>query len=91
MTELRIKIDAGYGTVIAESDDQRICARVLSMILDAQAEAAEALTPEQTAINVLREEMEQLRTDLSMAKYSRDNIQKKLDKAKEFVPEGTEL
>ena len=82
MTELRIKIEAGYGTTIATSEDQLLCARVLTMIHEIEATAEQNLTPEQVAINALKEELDTVRADLSMVKYSRDNIQKKLDEAR---------
>jgi hypothetical protein len=90
MSEIKVKVEANYGTVVLESDNPKVVARVIAIILDTEAEDAEALTPEQSAINVLKEELETLRSDLSMEKYNRGNIQKKLDEAVAKLPAETE-
>jgi len=91
MSEIKVKVEANYGTVVLESASPRVVARVMAIMLEEEANAEAALTPEQSAINVLKDELDTLRSDLSMANYSRDNVKKKLEKAMAFVPEGEEI
>jgi len=81
MTNLRIKIDAGYGTTIAETEDQLLCARVLTMIHEIEAGQKEARTPEQVAVDALREEMGELRDQLNSERWRREEAEKKLKEA----------
>lgn len=82
MTDLKIEITAGYGRTLATSEDQRLVARILSMVLEAEATEQANLTPEQTAIRALEAQLEEVRSDLTMAKYHSDNLKKELDAAK---------
>ena len=90
MSEIKVKVEANYGTVVLESDNPRVVARVMAIMLEEEANAEAALTPEQSAINVLKDELESVRGDLSMAKYGRDQVQKKLDEATAKLPAETE-
>tara|TARA_R110000796_G_scaffold120296_2_gene234453 strand:- start:1695 stop:1964 length:270 start_codon:yes stop_codon:yes gene_type:complete len=78
MSEIKVKVEANYNTTVIESDNPRVVARVLAIILDTEADEKASMTPEQTAIQTLKDELETLRSELSTANYYRDQAQKKL-------------
>ena len=69
-----------------ESDDPKVVARVLSIMLDSEANAAANMTPEQTAIQALQTQLEEMRSELSTANYYREQAQKKLAEATADTP-----
>lgn len=88
MSDITVKVEVGYGTSVAKTDDPLLCAKIMTLILESQNEAAANLTPEQTAIKALQEELDQVRTDLSTANYYRNTAQDELKELKAKHPEA---
>ena len=86
MSDIKVKVEVGYGTTVAESEDPRLCAKIMTLILDHQAEAESSLTPEQTAIKALESQLEEMRSDLSTQRYYRENAEKKVKELEAKVP-----
>lgn len=90
-TNIRVKVEANYGTTVAQSDDPALAARVIALILDHEAAAAQAMTPEQIAMQAVKEELEEVRSQLNSERWRRESIQDELKKLQEAQPASEEV
>tara|TARA_R110000764_G_scaffold36736_2_gene81987 strand:+ start:21338 stop:21598 length:261 start_codon:yes stop_codon:yes gene_type:complete len=76
LDKIEVKVVAdGYRDII-QTSSRKIAARVIALILEE--EEANPLTPEQSAIKALTDELENLRGEVATANYNKDQAVKKL-------------